>query len=164
MSQRSQSRQSPSAPFPRSREFPSPSSTCVHCGYAYPHPQDQASCPARGSQCRSCGKMNHFACCCRSKPIRLPFAESSSPRPQSRFQPPRPNSFPRQPPPREIRNVTDTQQYLTSEDEYLVTVTISQVSDLTTPKAKAGYDCYRIGWWPNSLDVPSCCHTKIKEP
>jgi hypothetical protein len=32
--------------------------------------------------------MNHFARCCRSKPIRPPFAESSSPRPQSRFQPP----------------------------------------------------------------------------
>jgi hypothetical protein len=40
------------------------------------------------------------------------------------------------PPPREIRHVTDTQQYPISEDEYLFTVTISQVSDLTTPKAK----------------------------
>jgi hypothetical protein len=37
MSQRSQSRQSPSGPFPRSREFPSPSSTCGHCGHVYPH-------------------------------------------------------------------------------------------------------------------------------
>ena len=119
--------------IPRSREFPSPSSTCGHCGYAYPHPQGQASCPARGSQCRSCGKTNHFARCCRSKPIRPPFAESSSPRPQSRFQPPPPNSFPRQPPPREIRHVTDTQQYPTSDHEYLFTV---QVSNLTTLKAK----------------------------
>jgi hypothetical protein len=136
MSQRSQSRPSPSAHFPRSREFPSPSSTCGHGGYAYPHSQGQANCPARGSQCRSCGKMNHFARCCRSKPIRPPFAESSSPCPQSRFQPPPPNSFPRQPPPREIRHVTDTQQYSTSDDEYLFTVAISQVSNLTTPKAK----------------------------
>jgi hypothetical protein len=70
------------------------------------------------------------------KPIRPSFAESSSPRLQSRFQPPPPNSFPRQPPPREIRHVTDTQQYPTSDDEYLFTVAISQVSDLTTPKAK----------------------------
>ena len=137
MSQRSQSRHSPSAPFSRSRgELPNPSSTCGHCGYAYPHPQGQASCPARGSQCRSCGKMNHFARCCRFKPIRPPFAESSSPRPQSRFQPPPPNPFPRQPPPREIRHVTDTQQYPTSDDEYLFTVAISQVSNLPTPKAK----------------------------
>ncbi len=126
MSQRSQSRHSPSAPFPRSRELPNPFSTCGHCGYAYPHPQGQASCPARGSQCRSCGKMNHFARCCRSKPVRPPFAARSSPRPQSRFQ---------QPPPREIRHVTDTQQYPTSDDEYLFTVAISQVSNLTTPKA-----------------------------
>ncbi|CAB3985054.1 uncharacterized protein LOC110987377 [Paramuricea clavata] len=136
LSQRSQSRQSPSPPFPRSREFPSPSCTCGHCGYAYPHPQGQVSCPARGSQCRSCGKMKHFARCCRSKPIRPTFAESSSSRPQSRFQPPPPNSFPRQPPPREIRHVTDTQQYPTSDDEYLFTVAISQVGNSTTPKAK----------------------------
>jgi hypothetical protein len=66
MSQRSQSRQSPSGPFPRFRGFPSPSSTCGHCGHAYAHPQGQSSCPARGSQCRLCGKMNHFVRCCRS--------------------------------------------------------------------------------------------------
>ena len=89
----------------------------------------QLSC-ARLPLCRSCGKMNHFARCCRSKPIRPSFAESSPPRPQSRFQPPPPNSFPPQPPPREIRHVTDTQQYPISEDEYLFTVTISQVIDL----------------------------------
>jgi hypothetical protein len=80
--------------------------------------------------------MNHIARCCRSKPIRPPFAESSSPRPQSHFQPPPANSFPRQPPPREIRHVTDIQQYPTSDDEYLFTVAISQVSNLTTQKAK----------------------------
>jgi hypothetical protein len=56
--------------------------------------------------------MNHFPRCCRSKPIRPLFAESSSLRP------------------REIRHVTHTQQYPTSDDEYIFTVAISQVSDL----------------------------------
>ena len=50
-----------------------------HCGHAYPHPQGQASCPARGSQCRSCWKINHFARYCRSKSIGPSFAESSPP-------------------------------------------------------------------------------------
>ena len=131
-SQRPQFRQSPSVPSPRSRESFGPSSTCGHCGYAYPHPQGQASCPAQGSQCHSCGKMNHFARCCRSKPIRPPFADNRSPRPASRLLPPPPNSFPRQPPAREIRHVTNAEQYPTSDDEYLFRVTISQVNSITS--------------------------------
>ena len=42
----------------------------------------------------------------------------------------------RQPPPsREIRHVTDTIEHLISDDEYLFTVTLSQILGLTTPKA-----------------------------
>ena len=132
----SQFRQSPSVSPPRSREFPAPSSTCGHCSYAYPRPQGPAGCPAHGSQCHSCGKMNHFARCCRSKPIRPPFADNCSPRPPSRLKPPPTNSFPRQPPPREIHHVTDAEQYPTADDEYLFRVTIFPVNYQTTPKAK----------------------------
>ena len=51
----------------------------LNYAYAYPHPQGPAGCPAYGSWCHSCGKMNHFARCCRSKPIRPPFADNRSP-------------------------------------------------------------------------------------
>ena len=81
--------------------------------------------------------MNHFARCCRSKPIRPPFADNRPPpRPPSRLKPPSTNSFPRQPPPREIHHVTDAEQYPTADDEYLFRVTIFPVNYQTTPKAK----------------------------
>ena len=43
-----------------------PSSTCGLCGGQWPH--RNAPCPAQGKTCRKCGKMNHFARVCRSKP------------------------------------------------------------------------------------------------
>jgi len=42
------------------------SSTCGLCGGQWPH--RNAPCPAQGKTCRKCGKMNHFARVCRSKP------------------------------------------------------------------------------------------------
>ena len=54
---------------PPVREPIARSSTCGHCGNAYPHPQGQLSCQARGAECRACGKLNNFARVCRSKPI-----------------------------------------------------------------------------------------------
>ena len=41
-----------------------PSRQCRNCGGQFPH---QSECPAKGKECRSCGKMNHFARVCRSK-------------------------------------------------------------------------------------------------
>ena len=61
------------------REPISRSSTCGHCGNAYPHPQDQLSCPARGAECRACGKLNHFARVCRSKPISTSSSDRRAP-------------------------------------------------------------------------------------
>ena len=70
---------------------PMPRSTCGHCGNAYPHPQGQASCPARGAECRACGKLNHFARVCRSKPISTSSSDGHSPRRSlSRETPPPP--------------------------------------------------------------------------
>lgn len=37
---------------------------CRNCGGKYPH---DGECPAKGKQCRACGKLNHFARQCRSK-------------------------------------------------------------------------------------------------
>ena len=42
---------------------------CGRCGNT--HTQHQ-SCPATGAECRKCGKRNHFARYCRSKPPQLP--------------------------------------------------------------------------------------------
>ena len=38
-------------------------SKCRAYGSSYPHPNE---CPAKGKQCRSCGKSNHFANACQS--------------------------------------------------------------------------------------------------
>ena len=42
------------------------STKCGICGGSYPH---QGTCPAQGKKCMNCGKLNHFAKVCRSKPI-----------------------------------------------------------------------------------------------
>ena len=39
-------------------------STCRNCGGEWPH--DNGNCPAKGKECRNCGKLNHFAKHCRS--------------------------------------------------------------------------------------------------
>ena len=80
--------------------------------------------------------MNHFARVCRSKPISTSSSDHRPPR----------RSFSRETPPtnpvnsqsqRRIRHV-DSQQVPSSDsdDEYLFTLTISQVRDVSTPKAK----------------------------
>ena len=38
---------------------------CFNCGNSWPHLD--RSCPAKGKQCRTCNKDNHFAVMCRSK-------------------------------------------------------------------------------------------------
>ena len=38
---------------------------CFNCGGDYPHKQQ---CPAKGRECDNCGKLNHYARCCRSEP------------------------------------------------------------------------------------------------
>ena len=42
--------------------------TCGNCGGAFPHKNGRESCPARGKECASCGKIGHFAKWCRSTP------------------------------------------------------------------------------------------------
>ena len=39
---------------------------CGLCDGSYPH---RGICPAQGKKCMNCGKLNHFAKVCRSKPI-----------------------------------------------------------------------------------------------
>ena len=38
---------------------------CHFCGGSYPH--SKGPCPAKGKDCRKCGKRNHFAKVCRGK-------------------------------------------------------------------------------------------------
>lgn len=40
---------------------------CYFCGGAFPHAGGKEKCPAWGKKCTTCGKLNHFAKCCRSK-------------------------------------------------------------------------------------------------
>ncbi|XP_022810383.1 uncharacterized protein LOC111347399 [Stylophora pistillata] len=40
---------------------------CYFCGGAFPHAGGKEKCPAWGKRCTTCGKLNHFAKCCRSK-------------------------------------------------------------------------------------------------
>ena len=51
------------------------------------------------------------------------------------FHLPPPPSAPQPSPPREIRDVTDTTDHPTSDDEYLLAITLAQIRSLTTPKA-----------------------------
>ncbi|CAB3982995.1 Gag-Pro-Pol poly [Paramuricea clavata] len=59
--------------FPtRNRQIPPgnqqiPTQKCRNCGGIFPHNGD---CPAKGKECRACGKSGHFAKVCRSKPNR----------------------------------------------------------------------------------------------
>ena len=43
-----------------------PLNRCRNCGLIWPH--TTGPCPAKGQQCYNCGKLNHFAKVCRSKP------------------------------------------------------------------------------------------------
>ena len=47
----------------RHRGNNSAANQCGNCGYLLPH---KGQCPAKGQNCNSCGKMNHFAKVCRS--------------------------------------------------------------------------------------------------
>ncbi len=53
-----------------------PSRKCDYCGRAHPR---QAPCPARGSVCSNCAKMDHWAAVCRSTP---PPQQQQQPRQQ----------------------------------------------------------------------------------
>ena len=53
---------------------------------AYPRPQGQLSCPARGAEPRACGKLNHFARVCRFKPISTSSSDRRPPPGRSLFR------------------------------------------------------------------------------
>jgi hypothetical protein len=43
-----------------------PATLCRNCGKSYPHEGGPSNCPAWGTQCRSCGRYNHWSEQCRS--------------------------------------------------------------------------------------------------
>ncbi|CAB4043865.1 Retrovirus-related Pol poly from transposon [Paramuricea clavata] len=47
------------------RKLQGTATECRNCGCLYPHTNN---CQAKGKQCKKCGKQNHFAKVCRSKP------------------------------------------------------------------------------------------------
>ena len=57
----------PAAEPPAERNDRSSGKRCTNCGSGSHNTHDK-SCPARGVQCRSCGKANHVVKWCRSKP------------------------------------------------------------------------------------------------
>ena len=54
--------------------------TCCQCGLTWPHMTTPR--PAKGKTCRDCGKPNHFAKMCRSKPRAKPKYQHYQPRHQ----------------------------------------------------------------------------------
>ena len=49
------------------REIFEASKKCKFCGFDWPHPKGQVSCPAWGKECHKCSQKNHFARCCRNE-------------------------------------------------------------------------------------------------
>ena len=49
---------------PSEQDRSAPRVQCKHCGYRHA----DRSCPAQGKRCRKCGKLNHFAACCKEAP------------------------------------------------------------------------------------------------
>ena len=40
---------------------------CNNCGFDWPHPNGQESCPAKNNTCKTCKKKGHYERVCRSK-------------------------------------------------------------------------------------------------
>ena len=51
----------------RSSHSAKSSSVCRQCGFTWPH--KGSTCPAKGKTCKKCGKPNHFAKMCLTKPV-----------------------------------------------------------------------------------------------
>ena len=137
----------PTRPSPSQLPDSRASKTCGHCGNEYPHPQGQDTCPARGRQCRSCGKMNHFARCCRSRPSSLTSDNRRLPRPHMQHTSLPPALSPRQHSKCNIRQVGPSipqpESSSSSDDEYLYSLhsvpttnscTIANLRDVDPPK------------------------------
>ncbi|XP_034547076.1 uncharacterized protein LOC117818348 isoform X2 [Notolabrus celidotus] len=86
---------------------------CRNCGGNYPHDNE---CPAKGKQCRACGRQNRFAKQCRSKP-----KDTYMKRPQSRvnWQP------------KKVHNITETApDEEKAHDAYVFAVDAKETSEL----------------------------------
>ena len=91
------------------------SRNCRNCGRPWPH--TNAPCPARGKQCNSCGKPNHFAKFCRS--TKVPSTSSAPTKRNSQHH--------------TVRQVqSDCNSSASDDEEYLFTVSSK---DRKTPKA-----------------------------
>ena len=90
--------------------------TCRQCGLPWPHMT--TPCPAKGKTCRDCGKANHFAKMCRSKPRAKPQYQHYQPRRQQNQSQPPPPQHRR---PSDVRHVSTAllENSSSSDDEYL---------------------------------------------
>ena len=101
-------------------------SACYYCGHDSHHGKE---CPAKGKQCRICGKYGHFSSVCKSDPQRRKSDRQqttttrfhSRPQHQRQYQPPRRFTQHRQ---HDIYDVDNEQ----SEEEFLVIETIDGVN------------------------------------
>ena len=93
----------------------SKSHACHNCGGVWPH--KTTPCPARGKDCRKCGKLNHFAKYCRSTKTSTESATVSKPNQQRHA----------------VHNVENLPSSDTDDEEYLYTVSSEERK---TPKTR----------------------------
>ena len=80
----------PTLQKPALKPAPSQVNVCRQCGFLWPH--TKGPCPAKGKSCNKCGKLNHFAKMCLSKPHPIVLSKHQSYPQQSSISKPQKHS------------------------------------------------------------------------
>lgn len=95
--------------------------TSMSCGWCGLHHSKESRCPAKGSTCRNCSKLNHWACVCRSKP-KNDTTTTSMARKEDRTKTYTKSTYTK--PKKKGINVMAQEEEITEEDQMFDTITI----------------------------------------